>query len=55
MAVDFEVTESRALMNAGQAEITLQNLQQLGCQIAIDDFGTGYASYARLKTLTPIF
>lgn len=38
-------------MNAGQAEITLQNLQQLGCLIAIDDFGTGYASYARLKNV----
>lgn len=47
----FEVTESQALMNAGQAEATLQNLQQLGCQIAIDDFGTGYASYARLKNV----
>lgn len=47
----FEVTESYALMNAEQAQITLQHLQQLGCQIAIDDFGTGYASYARLKNV----
>lgn len=45
----FEVTESYALINAEQAQMTLSSLQQLGCQIAIDDFGTGYASYARLK------
>ncbi len=45
----FEVTESNALTNVKQAQITLQHLQELGCQIAIDDFGTGYASYARLK------
>ncbi|EHG7581297.1 MULTISPECIES: bifunctional diguanylate cyclase/phosphodiesterase [Citrobacter] len=48
----FEVTESYALLNAEQAQVTLHNLQQLGCQIAIDDFGTGYASYARLKNIS---
>lgn len=48
----FEVTESYALLNAAQAQVTLHNLQQLGCQIAIDDFGTGYASYARLKNIS---
>lgn len=47
MATYFEVTESNALTNVKQAQITLQHLQELGCQIAIDDFGTGYASYAR--------
>ena len=47
----FEVTESQALLNTGQAELTLKNLQLLGCHIAIDDFGTGYASYARLKNV----
>ncbi|WP_042290936.1 bifunctional diguanylate cyclase/phosphodiesterase [Citrobacter sedlakii] len=48
----FEVTESYALLNAEQAQVTLHNLQQLGCQIAIDDFDTGYASYARLKNIS---
>lgn len=47
----FEVTESNALTNAEQAQVTLLQLQSLGCQIAIDDFGTGYASYARLKNV----
>ncbi|MEN1355039.1 EAL domain-containing protein, partial [Pseudomonas aeruginosa] len=47
----FEVTESNALTNVKQAQITLQHLQELGCQIAIDDFGTCYASYARLKNV----
>ncbi|MFP1557206.1 EAL domain-containing protein [Escherichia coli] len=42
----FEVTESNALTNVKQAQITLQHLQELGCQIAIDDFGTGYAGYS---------
>ncbi|PVM31720.1 sensor domain-containing phosphodiesterase, partial [Salmonella enterica subsp. enterica serovar Rubislaw] len=37
--------------NAEQAQLTLGQLQQFGCQIAIDDFGTGYASYARLKNV----
>lgn len=47
----FEVTESNSLTNADQAQLTLGQLQQFGCQIAIDDFGTGYASYARLKNV----
>ncbi|HED5890245.1 TPA: sensor domain-containing phosphodiesterase [Salmonella enterica] len=47
----FEVTESNSLTNAEQAQLTLGQLQQFGCQIAIDDFGTGYASYARLKNV----
>ncbi len=41
----FEVTESNALTNVKQAQITLQHLQELGCQIAIDYFGTGYGKY----------
>ncbi|POT60035.1 sensor domain-containing phosphodiesterase [Citrobacter amalonaticus] len=44
----FEVTESNVQTNAEQAQATLQQLQQLGCQIAIDEFGTGYA---RLKDM----
>lgn len=48
----FEVTENYALLNAEQAQLTLNNLQRLGCRIAIDDFGTGYASYARLKNIS---
>lgn len=51
MATYFEVTESNALTNVKQAQITLQHLQELGCQIAIDDFGISYASYARLKNV----
>ncbi|WP_141122188.1 EAL domain-containing protein, partial [Salmonella enterica] len=47
----FEVTETNSLTNAEQAQLTLGQLQQFGCQIAIDDFGTGYASYARLKNV----
>ena len=45
----FEVTESNALTNVKQAQITLQHLQELGCQIAIDDFGTGHSALIYLE------
>ena len=48
----FEVTESNALTNVKQAQITLQHLQELGCQIAIDDFGTGYSNLRYIRDMT---
>lgn len=47
----FEITESSGFGNADLADLTVKQLQKLGCLIAIDDFGTGYASYARLKSV----
>lgn len=47
----FKVTKSNALTNVKQAQITLQHLQKLSCQIAINNFSTGYASYAQLKNV----
>jgi EAL domain-containing protein (putative c-di-GMP-specific phosphodiesterase class I) len=47
----LEVTESHLMQDSSYADISLQELRELGCRIAIDDFGTGYASYDRLRTL----
>ena len=49
--IEFEVTESAAMVGVEQVVETLQTLRDFGCSIAIDDFGTGYSSLAYLKQL----
>lgn len=47
--IEFELTESSAMENAGETIQLLNELANSGFSIAIDDFGTGYSSMAYLK------
>jgi diguanylate cyclase (GGDEF)-like protein len=47
--VEFELTESSAMENAGETIQLLSELASRGFSLAIDDFGTGYSSMAYLK------
>jgi diguanylate cyclase (GGDEF)-like protein len=47
----FELTETAAVANLKKADVFMQRLRQLGCQMALDDFGTGASSLAYLKNL----
>jgi EAL domain-containing protein (putative c-di-GMP-specific phosphodiesterase class I) len=45
----FEITESQAIANPGQATDTIRAIRECGCRVAIDDFGTGVATFDYLK------
>lgn len=47
----FEITETEAIDNLGQARELADQLIALGCRFALDDFGAGYASFSHLKKL----
>lgn len=47
-AIEIEVTEGIATLDAGQCTEVLSRLSALGMQVSIDDFGTGYSSLSRL-------
>ena len=49
--LEFEVTESALMYDAGEAVRTLARLRELGAHVSIDDFGTGYASFDYLRQL----
>ncbi|MEY2515324.1 MAG: hypothetical protein QOJ89_2682 [bacterium] len=47
----FEITETAAIENVGDACSFLTSLSALGCGIALDDFGAGFGSLHYLKNL----
>jgi diguanylate cyclase (GGDEF)-like protein len=47
----FEITETAAIENLGQAEKLLASLSTRGVRFALDDFGTGMSSYSYLRDL----
>ena len=49
--LSFEVTESDAIANLGNAIKFLNKIRDMGCKTALDDFGVGYSSFSYLKDL----
>ena len=49
--LSFEITETAAVANLGQAKQFARSLTDLGCNIGLDDFGTGFSSFGYLKHL----
>jgi diguanylate cyclase (GGDEF)-like protein/PAS domain S-box-containing protein len=47
----FEITETSAVANMGDARRFASRVRELGCTVAFDDFGTGFSSFAYLKNI----
>jgi diguanylate cyclase (GGDEF)-like protein/PAS domain S-box-containing protein len=50
--LEFEITESMAMLNAQRTVVVLRALKDLGVHLSVDDFGTGYSSLSYLKQLS---
>ncbi|MCW8916314.1 MAG: EAL domain-containing protein [Magnetovibrio sp.] len=48
-ALEIEITEGLLIQDPHEAEITLNELADIGVSISIDDFGTGYSSLSYLQ------
>ncbi|MBI5561907.1 MAG: EAL domain-containing protein [Deltaproteobacteria bacterium] len=47
----FEITETAAIGDLGDAKRFVGMLKSLGCRFALDDFGVGFTSFAYLREL----
>lgn len=47
----FEVTETAAMRDLGDAKAFVSELKNLGCKFALDDFGVGFSSFYYIKHL----
>lgn len=49
--LDFEITETAAISNMGEARSFAHAVTEMGCGLGLDDFGTGFSSFSYLKEL----
>jgi diguanylate cyclase (GGDEF)-like protein len=49
--LDFEITETAAISNMGDARAFARTVTEMGCGLGLDDFGTGFSSFSYLKEL----
>jgi diguanylate cyclase (GGDEF)-like protein len=49
--LDFEITETAAISNMGDARTFAETVTEMGCGLGLDDFGTGFSSFSYLKEL----
>ena len=47
--LNFEMTETAAVANMGEARTFAERIRELGGSVALDDFGTGFSSFVYLK------
>ena len=47
----FEITETSAVRDLGEAQNFIDGVRKLGCRLSLDDFGTGFCSFAYLDSL----
>ena len=47
----FEITETSAVRDLGEAQNFIDGVRKLGCSLSLDDFGTGFCSFAYLDSL----